>query len=233
MQDTKENARMAIFMRKLLSFALIAMVQVAVFAQDESASMEEAIDTLDQMATEVSDFVGHVRFDEDDVRSLIDLWDEFSDFGSNYDDDDATMDFDAILGDGEYRRWAASHNLDAKDWMQKTVRITMVLYREQMLAAAAMMPDQMAQQLAMIEQQRDQLGEEMYQQMRQGMEATAAYSKTVIESARRLPEPTAVEKSILEKYRDELMVIMEPGDEDEGYGEYEEYGDDEDYEQQN
>lgn len=219
---------MAIVIRKLRSLALVALAPVAVFAQDESAAMEEAIAALDQTVAEVSEFAGEVRFDEGDVRSLIDLWDEFSAFEAAEDDED-TIEFDAILGDSEYRSWAASHGLDASDWLRKTVRITMTLYREQLLAAAAMMPEQMAQQLEMVEQQREQLGEEMYQQIRQGMEATAEYTKAMMESAGHLPEPTTAEKAILEEYRDELMVLMEPGDEEE-YGDYGEYEDDEGYE---
>ena len=221
---------MATSIRKFLSVALVVLVPVAVFAQNESVAMEEAIDTLDQMVVDVVEFVGDVRFDEDDVKSLIDLGDEYSEFGDDYDDDNDTIDFNTILSDNEYRRWAASHNLDANDWMRKTVRITMVLYREQMLAMAAIMPEQIAQQLEMMEQQREQLGEEMYQQISQGIKETAAYGEAMMEGTRRLPEPTAAEKAILDQYRDELLVFMEFGDEDEGYEEYEEYEDDEDYE---
>ena len=106
----------------------------------------------------------------------------------------------------------------------------MVLYREQMLEAANVMPDQMAQQMAMIEEQREQLGEEMYQQIKQGMEESARYGKAIAENARSLPQPTAAEQAILDKYRAELMMLMESdnGDEDEFYGD-DEYYEDEEY----
>lgn len=220
---------MATVMRTFLGCALAALLPMTVSAQDESAAMDDAVDQLDQMAVAVSRFVGDVRFDESDVRSLLDHWDEFSEF-EDHDDEEDTLDFDAILADSEYRRWAASHNLDANDWMRKTVRITMTMYREHMLAAAEMMPEQMAQQLEMIEQQREELGEEMYQEIRQGIQATAAYGEALLESSRRLPEPTTAESAILEQYRAELMAIMESGDDDDEYGEYEEYEEYDDYE---
>lgn len=59
--------------RKLLNVALIALVPVAVFAQDVEQAAEEALESLDQMSVEVNNFVGDVRFDESDVKSLIEL----------------------------------------------------------------------------------------------------------------------------------------------------------------
>ena len=207
--------------RKLLSVVLIAMVPVAVFAQDMELEIEEALETLDQMSVEVNDFVGDVRFDESDVKSLIDLWDEYTAFGENEYEADDEMDFESVVNDDEYRRWAASHGLEAEDWARKTVRITMMLYREQMLEAAKAMPEQMAQQVAMIEEQRDQLGEEMYQQIKQGMEESAKYGEAIAKNARSLPEPTAEEQEILDKYRGELMMLMESDDDGEEY--YDDY----------
>ena len=220
---------MAENLRRLLALALFAAAPIAVLAQDVEQATKEALDTLDQMSVEVNNFVGDVRFNESDVRSLIDLWEEYTEFGEDGYETDDEIDFASILNDDAYRRWAASHGLEAEDWARKTVRITMVLYREQMLEAAKVMPEQMAQQMAMIEEQREQLGEEMYQQIKQGMEESAKYGKAIEENARSLPKPTAAEQVILDKYRAELMMLMESDDEDEEY--YDEYhGDDENYE---
>lgn len=227
--ENKENKKMGTNLNKLLAVALLAAVPVAVTAQDMEQATQEALDTLEQMSVEVNNFVGDVRFNERDVASLIDLWDEYADFGEDTDESDDDFDFESMLDDDEYRRWAASHGLDAEDWARKTVRISMMLYREQMLEAASVMPEQMAQQMAMIEDQRDQLGEDMYRQMKQAMEESARYGKAVADNARTLPEPTAAEQAILDKYRAELMMLMESEDEyDEGYDEY--YGDEEYYE---
>lgn len=213
--------------RKLLNVALIALVPVAVFAQDVEQAAEEALETLDQMSVEVNNFVGDVRFDESDVKSLIELWEEYTEFEEDDYESDDDFDFESILNDDAYLSWAASHGLEAEDWARKTVRITMMLYREQMLEAARVMPEQMAQQMAMIEGQREQLGEEMYRQMKQGMEESARYGNAIAENARSLPEPTAAEQAILDKYRAELMTLMESDDEGEEY--YDEYYEDEEY----
>ncbi len=213
--------------RKLVNAILIALVPIAVFAQDVEQAAEEALETLDQMSVEVNEFVGDVRFDESDVRSLIELWDEYVEFGEDSYETDDDADFESMLNDDAYLRWAASHGLEAEDWARKTVRITMMLYREQMLEAAEFMPEQMAQQMAMLEEQREQLGEEMYQQMKQGMEESAKYGNAVAENARSLPEPTAAEQAILDKYRAELMMLMESEDDGEEY--YDEYYEDDEY----
>lgn len=213
--------------RKLLNVALIALVPVAVFAQDVEQAAEEALESLDQMSVEVNNFVGDVRFDESDVKSLIELWEEYTEFEEDDYESDDDFDFESILNDDAYLSWAASHGLEAEDWARKTVRITMMLYREQMLEAARVMPEQMSQQMAMIEGQREQLGEEMYQQMKQGMEESARYGNAIAENARSLPEPTAAEQAILDKYRAELMTLMESDDEGEEY--YDEYYEDEEY----
>jgi len=215
--------------RKLLNAVLIALVSIGAYAQDAEQAAEEALETLGQMSVEVNKFVGDVRFDESDVRSLIELWEEYTEFGEDDYETDDEVDFESVLDDDAYLRWAASHGLDAEDWARKTVRITMMIYREQMLEAAQGMPEQMAQQMAMLEAQRDQLGEEMYQQMKQGMEESARYGNAVVENARSLPEPTAAEQAILDKYRAELMSLMESEDDGDEY--YDEYYDDEYYEE--
>jgi hypothetical protein len=220
--------------RALVALALIAPTPAIVQAQDEFAEMQRSQEELDQMFSAMSEFIGEVRFDEDDIRSLIDHWQEWDalESDSGDDEDDDIIDFKAILKDSAYREWAASLGLDADDWMRKTLRITMALYRDQMMMAAESMPAQMAQQLEMIEQQRAQLGEELYQQMKQGMEAAAQYGKAVMDSARKLPEPTPEERALLERYRDELAMILDSGDDE--YGNEDNYDDeyyDDEYEE--
>ena len=201
-------------------------------AQSQDDELAEAIRKFEAMVVEVKDFFGDVRFNDTDVMSLIELWDEYSEFGQmeEDDDDDEIVDFDEILADPQYRQWAASHGLNAEDWLRKTVRITMTLYREQILQGAAEAPQQIEQQLEAIEQQREQLGEEMYQQMKQMMEASAAMSQKMAETARELPEATASEMVALESHRDQLMMLMMSDDEYDEYGYEEDYGEDEEWE---
>ncbi len=219
--------------KSLLSVVLIALATAALHAQDVEQATQEALDKLDRMSVEVNSFVGDVRFTESDVKSLIDLWEEYSEFGEDEYESEEDIDFESMLDDDRYLQWAESHGLDADDWARKTVRITMMIYRDQMLEAGKLMPEQMAQQMAMIEEQREQLGEEMYQQIKQGMEESARYGKAIAENARSLPEPTAAEQAILDTYRAELMMLMESDDEDEDeyYGDDEYYDDEEYYEE--
>jgi hypothetical protein len=86
----------------------------------------------------------------------------------------------------------------------------MMVYREQMLEPASAMPEEMAQQMAMIEEKRDPLGEEMYRQIKQGMEESARTGKATAENARSLPQPTAAEQAILDEYRAELTPSWSP-----------------------
>jgi hypothetical protein len=217
--------------RIFLAVVLVAIAPIAMFAQDAEQATKEALDKLEQMSVEVNSFVGDVRFDESDVNSLIDLWEEYSEIGEDEYETEEGIEFESLLNDDRYLQWAESHNLDADDWARNTVRITMMIYREQMLEAAKIMPEQMAQQMAMIEEQREQFGEEMYQQIKQGMEESAQYSKAIAENARSLPEPTAAEQAILDQYRAELMMLMESDEEDDYYGDDEYYEDEEYYEE--
>ncbi|MBT8068458.1 MAG: hypothetical protein KJO09_14535 [Gammaproteobacteria bacterium] len=213
--------------RKLLSLVLFALVPILVCAQDVEQATEEALDTLDRMSVEVNNFVGHVRFDESDVVSLIGLYDEYTELGEDDHESDDEFDYESVLNDDAYLRWAASHGLEAEDWARKTVRIMMMVYREQVLEGAKLMPEQMAEQMAMIEEQREQLGEEVYRQMKQGMEESARYGRAVEKNARSLPKPTAAEQVTLDKYRAELVMLMESEDEDEEY--YDDYDEDDEY----
>ena len=65
----------------------------------------------------------------------------------------------------------------------------------------------MTAQLAEIEKMREQMGEEMYQQMKQAMEAGAAAMQGLDESYKELPEPTASERILLVKYKEQLMNL--------------------------
>jgi len=214
---------------RIAAAAIITLASGISLAQVGDAEAE-ALAKLEQMTSSVNSFVADVRFDADDVESLIDLWDDFDEVGSAYEDeDDEFVDFETIMASAEYKSWASSHGLDSEDWLRKSTRITMILYREQVLEGAASMPAQMDEQLAMLEQQREQLGEEMYQQIKQSTEESFAYFGKIVELAKELPEPTAAESAVLDSYRSELMALMSEDEDDDYYEDYEDYGD-EDYE---
>lgn len=218
--------------QNILGVALSILMPLSANAQDAYAEMERAEKNVEQMLEAAGAFMGDVRFNEYDVTSLINLWGEWNEIGNtSEDEDDEFIDFESIIKDSEYRQWAASHDLDADAWLRKTMRISLSLYRQEMLAAAEAMPEQIREQLDMIEQQRHQLGEELFLQMKQGLEATAQYSTNIAESFRHLPETTAEERALLDQYRGELMMMMNSDDEDyDDYSEFENYEAD-DYEE--
>lgn len=207
-------------MRRSIRVLCVAAAVVAVSGnlsgQSASDPVEEASHEFEAMVREVNAFVGDVRFDEGDVKSLIEHWPELSELESLMDDEDEgeTIDFKGILADPTYRSWAASNGLDADDWLRKSTRIMMALFREQLLESVAMMPHQMEQQMAMIEQQREQVGEEIYRQMKESMEAGAKISRRMEAAARDLPQPTPAEQVALDAHRDELMPLMQSDDDE-------------------
>lgn len=216
--------------RVLAGAAVIVALSGITFGQSEPDPVADATREFETMVREVNAFVGDVRFDEADVESLIEHWPELSELEPMMaeEDEDDTFDFKSILSDPTYRSWATSNGLDADDWLRKSTRIMMSLFREQMLASAAMMPQQMARQMEMIEQQRGQLSEEMYQQMKQSMEAGAEISRRMEAAARDLPQPTPAEQDALDAHRDELVVLMQDDDDEEWDDEYG-YEEDEDW----
>ncbi len=68
---------------ELLAVMLITAAPIVVFAQDMEQATEDALEKLDQRSVEVNSFVGEVRFNESDVKSLIDLWEDYSEFGED------------------------------------------------------------------------------------------------------------------------------------------------------
>ena len=204
--------------------SLFALAPVVASAQSDSERVQEDIEAI---VAEVNEFVADVRFDESDIKKLIELWDEFDEFGEAYDgEDDEIINFSDMLADPEYRAFASSYGLDPDDWLRKSVRITMVMAREAILEGAAAMPQQMEEQLEMLEQQREQYGEEVYQQMKEAMENSAEMTNAIVEAAKRYPQATADEAKLLEIYREQLTALMSEDDEDE-WGYDDEYYDDE------
>lgn len=217
--------------RLCLAILVVVVAPNVASAQAVDEALEEGKRKLDTLVAEVKEIAGGVRFDEADVESLIRLWPEFDELSRMVDDDgdDDSMDFKAVLADPTYRQWATSQGVDAEDWMRKTVRIMMTLYREQTLQSAARAPQQIQEQMEMIEQQRAQLGEEAYQQMKQAMELSAAMSKYMEDAVRKMPEATAAEEAVLDKYRDELMMLMMSDEDEDEYGYDEEYEEEEEW----
>lgn len=215
-------------MRRKINCLVVLSLGVVVLATVVAAqTMEQTVvETQARFAAwvdDVNEFVGDVRFDEGDLRSLLDNWEDFSAFGESLREDaeegsEEMPDFKEILANEEYRSWAAQAGVDAEDWLRKSMRIVATTMRGQVLTNMALVEEQLPAQMEMIESQRSQMGDEMYEQMKEAMEMTLVTMKNMTETAGQLPEPTDAEQRLLDKYETELTDAMM--DEEDGNGEW-------------
>jgi len=197
------------------TFLIIALTSaVPTNAQSQDEAIQEALQQFDEMITKISDFTAEVRFTEGDIESYIRHFEEFSSF-EGQDDEEEIVDFNDVLTDPEYRSWATEQGLDPDTWLRKSTRISMVLMRDQIQAAAEMMRSQYPQQMSMIEEQCKDVDEETCQQMKQALASNFAMFEKQGRAWERLPEPTAAEQALLVEHADELQAVMRGAEEDE------------------
>jgi len=191
----------------LLSFFMLMSGSPAI-GQSSQDEINESNRKFQEWAVSISEFVKDVRFNEKDVHDFINQRDEFNAFGEEQDsDDEEYVDFNSILNDPAYLSWAKSKGLDSDDWLKKSMRITAVMMRTQMEENMSGSQFDMTGQLAEIEKMRDQMGEEMYLQMKQALEAGAAAMQGLNNFYKELPDPTDTEKALLLKYKNQLMQM--------------------------
>ena len=191
----------------LLSFFMLMSGSPAI-GQSSQDEINESSRKFQEWAVSISEFVKDVRFNEKDVHDFINQRDEFNAFGEEQDsDDEEYVDFNSILKDPAYLSWAKSKGLDSDDWLKKSMRITAVMMRTQMEENMSGSQFDMTDQLAELEKMRDQMGEEMYLQMKQALEAGAAAMQGLNNFYKELPVPTDTEKSLLLKYKNQLMQM--------------------------
>lgn len=192
-----------------LIISLFMLINVSsALAQSSQDEINDSSVQFEEWAKTLSEFVKDVRFNEKDVQNLISQWDDFNSFGEEQDtDEEEYIAFNSILNDSAYRSWAQSRGLDSDEWLKKTMRIMAMIMRTQIAASKSESQFDMTAQLAEIEKMRAQVGEEMYQQMKQAMAAGAAAMQGIDNSYKHLPVPTDSEKTLLIKYNDQLMNL--------------------------
>jgi hypothetical protein len=189
----------------LLSFFMLMSGSPAI-GQSSQDEINESNRKFQEWAVSVSEFVKDVRFNERDVQNLLSQWDDFNSFGEEQDtDEEEYVDFNSILNDPAYLSWAKSNGLDSDDWLRKSMRITAVMMRTQLEENMSESQFDMTGQLAELEKMRDQMGEEMYLQMKQALETGAAAMQGLNNSYKELPAPTDSERALLVKYKNQLM----------------------------
>ena len=197
-------------MKKVFLLLLsLFMIMGAPYAIGQSAhdEVDPSNREFQEWAKTLSEFVKDVRFNEKDMQDFINLWGDFSTFGDNQDsgNEEEYVDFNSILNDSAYRSWAKSKGLDSNDWLKKSMRITAVMMRTQLEENMSGGQFDMKEQLVELEKMREQMREEIYLQMKEGLEAGAAAMQGLNNSYKELPVPTASEKILLVKYNNQLM----------------------------
>ena len=206
---------MRLFRNVIVLLSLLLLTAAAAAAQTHEESVEDSNRKFKESMEAMADFVKGVSFDESDVKAMISNWEEVNTLGGegetegagHDEEEDEMIDFDKILADPAYRSWAKSKGFDPDKWMKKFMRIQMMLMKDSIASAATDGSAQLKAQLAELEAQRAQMGEELYQQMVQAVELGAATMNSIGNAYEGLPEPTSSEKALLDKYRDQLMNL--------------------------
>ena len=191
----------------LLSFFMLVSVSTAI-GQSGQNEIDQSNRQFQEWAKNVSEFVKDVRFNEKDVKNLISQWNDFNAISEEQDsDEEEYVDFKSILNDSSYLSWAKARGLDSEIWLKKSMRITAMMMRSQIEENMSENQFDMTDQLVELEKMKGQMGEEMYQQMKQAMQAGAAAMQGINDSYKDLPVPTDSEKLLLVKYNRQLMNL--------------------------
>jgi ABC-type Zn uptake system ZnuABC Zn-binding protein ZnuA len=177
--------------------------------------VEESTQEMQESMKAWAEFIKDVTFDEQDVKDVISYWGEINALDVSDEEEvvgmdeeeEEMIDFEELLAFPEYRSWAKSKGLDPDVWLKKFMRIQAMIMKDAMGGSMDEGQAQMQEQIQALEAQRAQLGEEMYQQMKAAMEAGAAAMAGAQSAYADLPDPTAAEKAILDRYRDQLMNL--------------------------
>jgi len=217
-------------MKVWMCCVIAAICAAPVWAQGGEVADEQ--EKLVAWTKAIAEFVGKERFSEADLKSFLEHYDSFNEFGDDEDEDqyfkDGKYRIDLMLEDEDYVKWAEARGLDRTKWLKKALRITAVVMKRQSAGQFDQYLKMVEQQLADLEKQRAELGDEMYNQMKQAFEAGAAVTRKMQEAFRQLPDASDEEAKLLEKYKKEMSRIME---DDEGCGDDEGWGDEEEDEE--
>lgn len=205
--------------------AFVALFAAPVWAQGGGADGGQ--ERMIAWAKSAGEFVAKERFSEADLKLFLEHYQSFNRIGDDSDEEfddrffkDGKFRFDLLLEDKEYVKWASDHGVDRVAWLKKSMRIITVIMKRQVAGQFEGYEKMLADQLADLEESKDELGEETYAQMKQELEASVASVKRMKTAFQALPDPTEDEAKLLEKYKKELSRVME----DEGCGEEEDEG---------
>jgi hypothetical protein len=82
-----------------------------------------------------------------------------------------------------------------------------MMMKDELAANTGNIDVEMAEQMAELESQREQMGEAMYQQMKQLLAMSAQSMNMLGHAYDNLPEATSDEKALLQRYHDQLLDL--------------------------
>lgn len=191
----------------LLLFLFVFFNITSAGGQSFQDEMEESNRQFEKWAISLSEFVKDVRFTEEDVQSVISLWEEFSALDGAAVEGEEFVDFATVLKDEAYRSWAKSKDINGDIWLKKTMRIVAVMMRSSIEENSSEEQFDVKSQLQELEDLRPEMSEEAYEEMKGGIEASAAALEAMENVYKHLPVPSDTEKALLKKYKDQLMKI--------------------------
>lgn len=198
---------------KKIWFVLLSVFMLCSVSPAAGESSQDDINAsnrqFEQWAKKLSEFVKDVQFNEEDVQSMISLWNDFNSVGDQKsgEEDDEYLDFNSILNDAAYRAWADAKDINGEMWLKKSMRVMAMIMRSSIEANNSEEQFDLKSQLEELETMRPQMDEETYQQMKEAMEAGAAAMQGLSDSYKYLPVPTEAETMLLAKYNDQLMNL--------------------------
>jgi Asp-tRNA(Asn)/Glu-tRNA(Gln) amidotransferase A subunit family amidase len=200
----------------IVSLATIVLAVGLAVAQNHEDDVAQSSAQARESMEAMGNFVKDVTFDENDIQNMLAYWEEINSLGDEGgsevvyegEEEEETIAFEELLADPEYRSWAKSKSLDPDIWLKKFMRIQVMMMKDSMAAGSFEGRAQMEALLAEIESQREQIGEVEYQQMKQDIEAGAAMLDDVGSAYKNLPEPTASEKALIDRYREQIMNLQ-------------------------
>lgn len=201
----------------IVSLATIILAMGIAMAQNYEEDIEQSSAQVRESMEAMGNFVKDVTFDENDIQNMLTYWEEINSLGDEGksevvyggEEEEEMIDFEELLAYPEYRSWAESKSFDPDTWLKKFMRIQVMMMKDSVAAGSFEGKAQMEAQLAEIESQRAQMGEEVYQQVKQAMEAGAAALDDVGSAYKNLPEPTASEQALIERYREQIMNLQQ------------------------
>jgi hypothetical protein len=201
------------FQMTLLMAAVLAL-PMATSAQGNSVEQEQNMTAAGDAFAAIGSFVGDVRFSEEDVKNVLELWPEFEDLGDEVTsrlsrDVDSAADIKAALEEPAYVAWVEKHELDRENWLRRALRIQLLLAKDDFDAQGAEQRAQMQQQLKEMEKMRAQVGEATYQKMMQTMKSSMAMMDSMTETMASLPPASDDERALLDKYRKQLKRVVD------------------------